>query len=114
MAEFYLLAGLLVSIRRPQQWIWPPPEQRSWQFLSVWMATAVAFLASIPLAFLDYGTFLFDHVGIEYAAGLVHSDFAQIFIVWLKLPTPSINFFALWEMGSGSFHMFDALPVGKL
>lgn len=67
--ELFLLAALLLSIRRPRRRIWPPPGQRSWQFWSVWVATAVAFLGSAALAFLDYGTFLFDHVAWKWIGG---------------------------------------------
>lgn len=68
-AELYLLAALLISIRRPRRRIWPPPGQRSWQFWSIWIATAVAFLGSVGLAFLDYGSFLFDHVAWRWIGG---------------------------------------------
>ena len=43
-AELFLLAALVVSIGRPRRRIWPPPGQGTWQFWSVWMATAVAFV----------------------------------------------------------------------
>lgn len=68
-AELFLLAALLVSIRWPRHRLWPPPGQRSWQFWSVWVATAVAFLGSAAAAFLDYGTFLFDHVLWRWIGG---------------------------------------------
>ena len=68
-AEAFLLTALLISIRRPRRRIWPPPAQRSWQFLSIWIATAVAFLGSVALAFLDHGSFLFDHVAWRWIGG---------------------------------------------
>jgi protein-S-isoprenylcysteine O-methyltransferase Ste14 len=68
-AEAFLLAALVFSIRRPRRRIWPPPAQRSWQFLSVWLATALAFLGSVALAFLDHGTFLFDHLAWRWIGG---------------------------------------------
>ena len=68
-AEIFLLAALLVSIRRPRHRIWPPPAQRSWQFWSVWIATAVAFLGSAALAFLDYDSFIFDHLAWKWVGG---------------------------------------------
>lgn len=68
-AETLLLAALLFSIRRPRRRIWPPPAQRSWQFLAVWIATAVAFLGSVALAFLDYGSFVFDHIVWRWVGG---------------------------------------------
>ncbi|MGH7588832.1 MAG: methyltransferase family protein [Gemmatimonadota bacterium] len=68
-AEALLLAALLFSIRRPRRRIWPPPAQRSWQFLVVWIATAVAFLGSVALAFLDFGSFVFDHTAWRWIGG---------------------------------------------
>lgn len=70
-AELFLLVALLLSIRRPRRRVWPPPGQRSWQFWSVWVATAVAFLGSAALAFLDYGTFVLDHVGWKWTGGVL-------------------------------------------
>ena len=69
LAELFLLAALLVSIRRPRHRLWPPPGQWTWEFWSVWLATAVAFLASVAVAFLDYGTFAFDHVLWRWIGG---------------------------------------------
>lgn len=71
VAEAFLLAALVLSVRRPRGRIWPPPDQRSWQFVAVWAATAVAFLGSVALAFLDYGSFVFDHVAWRWAGGVV-------------------------------------------
>jgi protein-S-isoprenylcysteine O-methyltransferase Ste14 len=68
-AELFLLAALVWSIRRPRRRIWPPPGQRTWQFWSVWMATAVAFVGSIALAFLDYDSFVLDHVAWKWIGG---------------------------------------------
>lgn len=68
-SEAFLLVALLLSIRRPRRRIWPPPAQRSWQFFSVWIATAVAFLGSVALAFLDQGSFLFDHAVWRWIGG---------------------------------------------
>lgn len=59
-AETLLLAGLIVSIVLPRHRIWPPPSERTWQFWSVWVATALAFVGSIALAFLDHGSFVLD------------------------------------------------------
>lgn len=70
-AETFLLAALVFSIRRPRRRIWPPPAQRSWQFLVVWIATAVAFLGSVALAFLDYGSFVFDHSAWRWVGGIL-------------------------------------------
>jgi hypothetical protein len=52
-AEAFLLAALVFSIRRPRRRLWPPPAQRSWQFVAVWIATAVALLGWVVVAFLD-------------------------------------------------------------
>ncbi|MGH7571342.1 MAG: methyltransferase family protein [Gemmatimonadota bacterium] len=68
-AEIFLLVALLVSIRRPRRRIWPPPGQRTWQFWTVWIATAAAFLGSVALAFLDHDTFLFDHLAWKWIGG---------------------------------------------
>lgn len=68
-AELFLLAALVLSIRRPRRRIWPPPGQRTWQFWSVWIATAVAFVGSVALAFLDYDSFVFDHVAWKWIGG---------------------------------------------
>ena len=68
-AELFLLAAVIVSIRWPRQRMWPPPGQRSWQFWSIWVATAVAFLGSAGLAFLDYDSFVLDHVAWKWVGG---------------------------------------------
>lgn len=71
LAELFLLVALAVSIRWPRRRLWPPPGQRTWEFWSVWLATAVAFLASVAVAFLDYGSFVLDHVAWRWAGGVL-------------------------------------------
>lgn len=71
LAEVLLLAGLVLSVLGPAWRIWPPPGQRTWQFWTVWVETAVAFVGSVALAWLDYGSFVLDHVAWKVAGGIL-------------------------------------------
>lgn len=67
LTEVALLIGLIISIARPHLRIWPPPGQGTWQFWCVWVWTATAFVGSVALAFLDRGSFVFDHMAWKVA-----------------------------------------------
>ncbi|HUP00660.1 MAG TPA: isoprenylcysteine carboxylmethyltransferase family protein [Gemmatimonadota bacterium] len=68
-AEALLLTALLISILLPDRRIWPPPGPRTWQFATVWGATAVAFAGSIGLAYADAGSFVFGAMGWKVGGG---------------------------------------------
>lgn len=80
-AEALLLAGLAVSILRPERRVWPPPGARSWRFWWSWGLLGIATAAGLALAWLDRGTFVFDGAGWR-VAGVAILLAAEAFNEW--------------------------------
>lgn len=53
-ALIFLLLGVIWSIVRPAERLWPPPQQRSWQFIVTWVAFGIVFLGNALLIVLDW------------------------------------------------------------
>jgi protein-S-isoprenylcysteine O-methyltransferase Ste14 len=58
IALIALLVGVIWSIGRPVQRLWPPPERRSWQFVLTWFCFGITFLGNALLIPLDWNTWL--------------------------------------------------------
>lgn len=69
VAELVLLASLALSIARPAWRTWPPAGRWSRGFWWSWGWTVAAFAGAVPLAFLDYGSFVLDAVGWRWVGG---------------------------------------------
>lgn len=80
-AEALLIAGLIVSIAKPERRIWPPPGARSWRFGWSWGLLGIAVAAGLVLAWLDRGTFVLDHWGWR-VAGVAILALAEVFNEW--------------------------------
>ncbi|MDX1622842.1 MAG: isoprenylcysteine carboxylmethyltransferase family protein [Gemmatimonadota bacterium] len=65
-AELLLIASIVASIVRPAWRIWPPGA-RDWRFWWSWGLLKAALVGAIVLAWLDRGTFVFDHWGWKVA-----------------------------------------------
>lgn len=53
---FLLIGALFVSILTPGARVWPPPAQKSWQFVVVWSLTILAFGCFALLGILDWNS----------------------------------------------------------
>jgi protein-S-isoprenylcysteine O-methyltransferase Ste14 len=51
-----LIGALLTSIVWPERRLWPPPGQRSWQFVLMWGLTLAAFGAILWVGLLDWNS----------------------------------------------------------
>jgi len=82
LGEAILLVALVVSIVRPEQRFWPPPDaRRSWRWWVVWVATMVAILGGIGVGILDWNTFVFDD-RVRYLVGGVAVAFGLGLADW--------------------------------
>ncbi len=53
---FAINAMLLYSIARPSHRIWPPPDQKTWQYFVVWILTLLGFGGFILVGLLDWNS----------------------------------------------------------
>lgn len=60
LAEAVLAASLVLSIRRPEVRLWPPPHGSRWALAWMWDWTVMAAGAGLVLAVIDYGTWVLD------------------------------------------------------
>lgn len=80
-AEVLLIAGLVVSIAKPERRIWPAPGARSWQFWWSWGLLGIALVAGLVLAWFDRGSFVLDHWGWR-VVGVAILALAEVFNEW--------------------------------
>lgn len=71
LAELALLGALVLSWRRPQARIWPPPGPGSWQLRGVWTLCIASGLGAIAVGILDWNTFVLSHPSRIPAGGLL-------------------------------------------
>jgi protein-S-isoprenylcysteine O-methyltransferase Ste14 len=60
LAEAVLVASLVLSIRRPEARLWPPPRGSRWALAWMWDWTVVAAGAGLILTVIDYGDWVLD------------------------------------------------------
>ena len=56
---FILLTGIIWSVARPTQRIWPPPGKSSWQYNLAWILFYLVFGLNILIVFLDWNNWIF-------------------------------------------------------
>jgi protein-S-isoprenylcysteine O-methyltransferase Ste14 len=58
---FILMLGLLWSVFKPDQRIWPPPGKSSWQYILTWILFYLAFGLNTLLIILDWNNWIFPN-----------------------------------------------------
>ena len=76
-----LLAGVLWSIWVPDKRIWPPPRQRSWQWVLAWTGCSAACGLNVTLLFLDWNTWRFPSY-IRFVAGVPPTLLGGLIAIW--------------------------------
>ncbi|MCO6042734.1 isoprenylcysteine carboxylmethyltransferase family protein [Aeoliella sp. ICT_H6.2] len=51
-----LIGFLIYSIVRPENRVWPPPGQQTWQYVLVWLLTILAFAGFVVVGVLDWNS----------------------------------------------------------
>ncbi|MBS1249236.1 MAG: hypothetical protein MAG431_00811 [Chloroflexi bacterium] len=56
--HYLMLIGIVWSVAKPKQLIWPPPKKWSWQNIVTWVCFAIAFILNGVFVFLDWNSWM--------------------------------------------------------
>ncbi len=76
-----LVAGSVWSIAVPKRRIWPPPGERSWQYVLTWTCFDMAFLGNAALFVLDWDSW-FLHGDFRFFLGVPLAAVGASLVSW--------------------------------
>jgi protein-S-isoprenylcysteine O-methyltransferase Ste14 len=79
--HYGMLAGIVYSIARPVNRIWPPPKKQSWQYFGTWALFYVAVSLTAVLALLTWDTWIISPE-IRYYIGIPASLIGGALACW--------------------------------
>jgi protein-S-isoprenylcysteine O-methyltransferase Ste14 len=76
-----LLIGAVWSIVKPEQRIWPPPTQRSWQYRLTWICFTLIFIMNAFLFIFDWDSWVFHGPG-RFLVGIPIALLGTLLVTW--------------------------------
>ena len=81
IANYCMLFGVIWSIVKPEQRIWPPPKKWSWQYTTTWVIFYIAIILNVLLLFLDWNTWIIPNE-IRFFIGIPIILIGTLFVSW--------------------------------
>ncbi len=80
-ALLILLSGIIWSVARPEQRIWPPPGKSSWQYKLTWSLFYLVFGLNSLLLILDWNNWILSGT-VRYVLGIPLGLVGSALLIW--------------------------------
>jgi protein-S-isoprenylcysteine O-methyltransferase Ste14 len=80
-ALLVLLVGIIWSVAKPDQRIWPPPSKQSWQYILAWILFYLVFGLNALLIILDWNSWIFQNP-LRFLIGIPGIIIGSSFLIW--------------------------------
>ena len=81
IVQYLMLSGIVYSIIRPTNRIWPPPKQQSWQFYGTWILFYLGAVLTTILALFTWNTWVIS-AEIRFFIGVPLALLGGAFVSW--------------------------------